>query len=162
MLTDIGYHRERTIEYAQKWALKRNPNYLNFDGIGGDCTNFASQCLFAGCHTMNHTPTFGWYYYSPADRSPSWTSVEYFYKFLTSNRSEGPYAAECEKNELKIGDFIQLGDIENHYYHTLIVTQLDRQIYVCAHTFDAFQKPLAAYSYENIRYLHILGNRANF
>ena len=34
--------------YAEKYALKANPNYKSFDGIGGDCTNFISQILYAG------------------------------------------------------------------------------------------------------------------
>ena len=37
------YDRDKVIEYAKKWAYSRNPQYYNYDGIGGDCTNFASQ-----------------------------------------------------------------------------------------------------------------------
>ncbi|MBQ3571404.1 MAG: amidase domain-containing protein, partial [Clostridia bacterium] len=44
----FDYNRQNAVEYAKKWALKRNPKYYNFDNIGGDCTSFASQCLFAG------------------------------------------------------------------------------------------------------------------
>ena len=56
------YERKKAIQYAQKWALKRNPNYYNYDDIGGDCTNFVSQCIYAGSGVMNYTKTFGWYY----------------------------------------------------------------------------------------------------
>ena len=34
------YNRQKTIEYAKKWAYGRNNKYYNFDNIGGDCTNF--------------------------------------------------------------------------------------------------------------------------
>ena len=42
------YDREAAVAYAHRWAFGRNPAYSNFDGMGGDCTNFASQCLYAG------------------------------------------------------------------------------------------------------------------
>ena len=50
-----------------------NPKYYNFQNIGGDCTNFASQVLYAGSGIMNYTPTFGWYYINVNDRAPAWT-----------------------------------------------------------------------------------------
>ena len=43
----------KTIKYAKKWALSRNPKYYDFDSIGGDCTNFISQCIYAGAKIMN-------------------------------------------------------------------------------------------------------------
>ena len=56
------YNREKAIVYAQKWAYARNPNYYNFDHVGGDCTSFISQCLYAGTGVMNynrgHSTTF--------------------------------------------------------------------------------------------------------
>lgn len=48
------YNREKALEYAKKWAYKRNPKYYNFDLVGGDCTSFASQCIFAGSNIMNY------------------------------------------------------------------------------------------------------------
>ena len=53
MLIETGYDRRRAVEYALRWALSRNPEYYDFEDIGGDCTNFVSQCLFAGCGVMN-------------------------------------------------------------------------------------------------------------
>ena len=43
MLIETGYDRRRAVEYALRWALSRNPEYYNFDNIGGDCTNFRSE-----------------------------------------------------------------------------------------------------------------------
>ena len=73
----LDYNRQAAFNYAKEWAFKRNPKFYNFNNIGGDCTNFASQCIYAGAGIMNYTPTFGWYYISINDRSPSWTGVEY-------------------------------------------------------------------------------------
>ena len=55
------YLRNNVLEYAYKWAYKRNPAYYDYDKIGGDCTNFVSQCIYAGSKIMNFTKTFGWY-----------------------------------------------------------------------------------------------------
>ncbi len=38
-MKEIGYNRQAAVDYAQKWAYGRNPNYLDFEEIGGDCTN---------------------------------------------------------------------------------------------------------------------------
>ena len=46
MLIELPYNREKAVAYARAWALKRNPRYLDFEKMGGDCTNFAS--LLAG------------------------------------------------------------------------------------------------------------------
>ena len=80
------YNRKLAIEYAKKWAYKRNPKYYNYDLLGGDCTNFISQCIYEGCKIMNYTKTYGWYYNSANDKSPSWTGVDFLYKFLINNK----------------------------------------------------------------------------
>lgn len=66
----LPYNRSAAVEYAHQWAFGRNPEFYDFSQIGGDCTNFASQCLYAGGGVMNFTPEFGWYYISPEDRLP--------------------------------------------------------------------------------------------
>jgi len=76
------YNRRAAVEYAHRWAFDRNPRFYDYDGIGGDCTNFASQCLYAGTGVMNYTPTFGWYYFDANHKAPAWTGVEFFYNFL--------------------------------------------------------------------------------
>ena len=91
MLKEREYDRRRAREYARRWAYGRNPLFYNFTGIGGDCTNFISQCILAGCCTMNCRETFGWYYNSSYDRTPSWTGVQYLYDFLTANEGSGPW-----------------------------------------------------------------------
>ena len=39
-MKEIGYQREAVLEYAKRWAKGRNPRYLDFEHMGGDCTNF--------------------------------------------------------------------------------------------------------------------------
>ena len=93
-MRQIPYNRETAVAYARRWAMARNPSYYDFEKIGGDCTNFASQCIFAGAKVMNYTKVLGWYYRSSNDRTASWSGVEYLYKFLVNNSSVGPYARE--------------------------------------------------------------------
>ena len=86
----VSYDRVAATEYAKRWAYDRNPAYYNFDGIGGDCTNFASQCLYAGVKVMNYTKDVGWYYISPNDRAAAWTEANYFRRFMLNNNRVGP------------------------------------------------------------------------
>ena len=73
------YNRIKAMEYARKWAYKRNPKYYNFDSVGGDCTSFVSQCVYAGAEIMNYKKHVGWYYINGNNKSPSWTGVEFFH-----------------------------------------------------------------------------------
>lgn len=93
MLASLPYNRERAISYARRWALDRNPLFFDFTGRGGDCTDFVSQCILAGCCVMNYTPDFGWYYISVEDRAPAWTGVEFFYDFITGASDFAPKTA---------------------------------------------------------------------
>lgn len=164
MFETVPLDREAAVRYARKWAFKRNPRYLDFHGLGGDCTNFVSQCLYAGGANMNYTPVYGWYYISADNRTASWTGVEYLYNFLTQNEGEGPFAVEAELSEAQPGDVIQLGDFSGHFYHSLLVVATGRNpsmrnIRIATHTDDAFNRPLASYSIAQYRLLHIQGIR---
>ncbi len=122
----LNYDRAAAVAYARKWAFGRNPKFYDFSKIGGDCTNFASQCIYAGAGVMNFTPTFGWYYKSVNDRTPSWTGVEYLYNFLTANDGAGPFAEEVSLDKLEIGDVVQLGKATGDFYHSPVVVGFRR------------------------------------
>lgn len=156
----IDYDRDAAVEYARLWAFGRNPAFYNFDGIGGDCTNFASQCIYAGAKLMNFTPVKGWYYRSSGDRTASWTGVEYLYDFLLNNEGVGPFAEETTIDKLEKGDIVQLGTATGDFYHSPVVTGFLRgNILVAAHTYDAFNKPLYSYLFARARGIHIIGVR---
>lgn len=158
------YNRELALKYAKKWAFSRNPQFYDFEDIGGDCTNFVSQCIYAGCGIMNYTPTFGWYYISSYDRSPSWAGASYFYNFITENEADGPYGTTVDIAEVMPGDVIQFGDGYGDFYHTVFIVQTGkipskRNIRIAAHSYDAYMRPLCTYSYNDIRFIHIEGCR---
>ena len=160
MLAFTEYNRTRALTYARRWAFARNPLFNDYSDLGGDCTNFASQCLLSGVLVMNETPTFGWYYKSDSDRAPAWTGVDPFFNFLTENTEEGPFGREVLEGEAVPGDFVQLGRSETDFYHTLLILETgEAGITVAAHTNDAFLRQLSSYTYERARFIHIDGVR---
>jgi hypothetical protein len=162
MLVTKEYDRTHALTYARRWALSRNPLYYDYTGIGGNCTNFVSQCLYAGSCTMNYLPVYGWYYLSPAERTASWTGVQYFYNFITGNQSVGPFGREVTEGEAEPGDAIQLGRSEGGYYHTLLLlARTENDLLVAAQSDDALDRPLSSYTYDFARFIHIDGVRLN-
>lgn len=152
------YDRMGAVRYALDYALQYNPNYFQFNEIGGDCTNYISQCLLAGGGVMNYDYANGWYYTNSNNRSPSWTSVEFLQRFLLSRNRVGPLAEKCKIEEVEIGDLIQLRQNPNRFNHTVIVTKIENgEIYVCAHSNDAKNKRLNDYFFKQLLPLHIIG-----
>ena len=158
-MKNMNYDRAKAIAYARKWALGHNPAYFDFSSLGGDCTNFVSQCIYAGTGIMNYTPEYGWFYRSADDRTASWTGVEYLYAFLTENRSVGPYGVLTDFTQLQKGDVIQLGD-DRAFYHSLFVLHGYPNITVAAHSGDVLNRHLSSYVYERSRCIHIAGFRS--
>lgn len=157
----LEYDRKAAVEYAHKWAYKRNPMYYNYDELGGDCTNFASQCIRAGGGIMNYLPTFGWYYIDANRKSPAWTGVPYLYKFLTrSSDIVGPVARICQIDELMPGDLVQLSFSDDIFGHTLVVVEASapsspKNVLIAAHSYDTDYRSLSTYDYMHTRFLHI-------
>lgn len=158
-----NYDRRAAVLYAHQWAFGRNPVFYDYEAIGGDCTNFASQCLFAGAGVMNFTPVFGWYYIDANQKAPAWTGVPYLYNFLTrTNVSIGPVGRECAIWELQPGDLVQMQFDGSVFQHTPVVVRANRartpsEVLVAAHSYDADNRPLSTYEYQKIRYIHIEG-----
>lgn len=158
-----SYNREAALAYAKKWSFSRNPAYYDFSKIGGDCTNFISQCIYEGCKVMNPTQYVGWYYYGVNNRSAAWTGVPFFYKFMIHNEGIGPYMREVKHpSKLLPGDVIQFGNEGKGWHHNLLVLQTGMsydEVLIATHTYDAYNRPLSSYSFSMIRFLHIEGIR---
>ncbi len=157
----MEYDRAAAVAYAREWAYKRNPRYYDFSKIGGNCTNFASQCIYAGAGVMNYTPVFGWYYRSVNDRTPSWTGVEELYRFLTSNRGPGPQAVIVGLARVEMGDIIQLKfNPGERFDHSPVVIDAGERtpdtIMVAANSNDSDCRPLSTYNYIAYRVIHIV------
>lgn len=165
MIISKPYNRERAVEYARRWALSRNPLFYDFTGGGGNCTNFVSQCLLSGSLNMNPDQPFGWYYISVDDRAPAWTGVREFYEFmcgvddfLPKSERIGPFCTVVSRENVEVGDVVQLGNSRGSFYHTLIVTGFrDNDILISAQSNDALDRPLSTYNYAMARFLHVDG-----
>ncbi len=151
------FRRRSAVAYARRWALARNEQYYDYSAIGGDCTNFASQALFAGSRQMDLTPVFGWYYRSANEKAPAWTGAEFLYRYLIrAQATPGPFAVVSERGLLQPGDLVQLSFDADRFSHTLVVTQTAPELLICAHSEDSLDRPLASYRFQLARYLHIV------
>ena len=158
------YKRELATGYAERWALSRNPRYYDFDPLGGDCTNFVSQCLYAGCGVMNYARENGWFYINSDNRAPSWTGVNFLREFLLENKGAAVYGEEVPLSEIRRGDVIQLINSEGRFYHTVFVSAVlspvtPENVFVCAHSDDARNRRLSTYGYFELFPIHIIGAR---
>ena len=141
-MVEYALDPNKAVRYAGKWAYGRNPAYYDFDGLGGDCTNFISQCIDAAGAVMNYTKDLGWYYVSLRDRAAAWTGV-------------GPFGSVVPLSAVRVGDVVQLGEAGRYYHSLLVVSVKDGQPYVAAHTSDAFNRPLFSYMFGDLRVLRI-------
>jgi hypothetical protein len=159
------YDRDKVLQYAHKWAYGRNPAYYDFENLGGDCTNFASQCIFAGSGIMNYTYTYGWYYINAYNRTASWTGVNYLYQFLVNNKGPGPFAEEVDAADAELGDIAQISFSDSKLFdHSTVIVKMPEDktkdgILVAAHTFDTDYYRLMDFEPVYIRFLHIVGVR---
>ncbi|MCL1859813.1 MAG: amidase domain-containing protein [Oscillospiraceae bacterium] len=167
----IPFDRDKAIEYARRWVLDRNPDYYDFDDIGGDCTNYISQILLAGgCKMDTSSALYGWYYHNANDKSPSWTGVEQLYDYLIREKDYGIIAHEIDINEVEAGDIAQLSFNGKSFQHTPFIVSLKHNsddsvsydhIKICAHSFDSENRSIDTYQWKNIRFIRIVGFKEN-
>ena len=154
------YLREKAVLYAKNYWNKRNPRFFNFDKLGGDCTNFISQCLFYGGFDMKFDNN-GWFYSSLKSRSPSWTGVNEFCNFLITNTAKNsPQGELVQLSQIDVGDIIQMDQGKGYFHHNMLVTKIVGEknfanILIACHSADAFDKSLADYKFSRIRCIKI-------
>lgn len=129
------YDRQAAVAYAEKWWNDYNPKFKKFDV---DCTNYVSQCLFAGGAPMRGYPnrTTGWWMQNN-NWSFSWTVANALTQYLSTSKSGLRAKQVSNPKELKLGDVICYdfqGD--GRFDHTTIVTghDADGMPLVNAHT----------------------------
>lgn len=159
-----SYNRSAAVSYADTWANSRNPAYYDFSNYGGDCTNFASQVIYAGAPQMDNTGSWQWYYFNVNSRSPSWTNVGQLGDYLLNNTWTGPYGATTNSCGVESGDLIQLYN-GSYWYHSLMVVATQQpyqcwdlsKIWINAHSTDRYHYPLSNYNPVSRRYIKING-----
>ncbi len=110
--TKHAYNRTEAKDYAIKYVLSPNKSYVNFESMGGNCTNFTSQCLKAGGIVQDKTGNYKWYYTSSSDRAPAWTSANNFRNYYRNNKGsktvKGLNASSCQFSTTRLGDLAQV------------------------------------------------------
>ncbi|WP_240644516.1 amidase domain-containing protein [Paenibacillus paeoniae] len=129
-ITGIRYRRDLAAAYADRWWNDGNPSYELFDV---NCTNYVSQCIFAGNAPMNYTGKrgSGWWYKGRSKGeewwSYSWAVSNALTQYLSTARKSGLRAEQVQS-----ADQLQLGDVitydwagDGRYQHSTIVTAFD-------------------------------------
>jgi hypothetical protein len=124
------YDREAARAYAERHWNEPNPQFIHFDV---DCTNYVSQCLYAGGAPMNYTGgrETGWWYKGKSGGrelwSFSWSVSHALHWYLMSGRNDGLSAEQASTaGELTIGDVICYDfDGDGRFDHSTIVTGAD-------------------------------------
>jgi hypothetical protein len=136
----IRYDRRAAVAYADAWWNGANPKYHHF---AVDCTNYVSQCLFAGGLPMDYTGRrdSGWWYEGYAGSTERWSfswavaNSLRAYLLYSSNPRRG--TEKTDPRELEPGDVIFYDwDGDGRWQHSVIVTGHDREGWplVNAHT----------------------------
>ena len=139
------YDRDLAADYVADYTTTANSEYTNYVTV--DCTNFASQVLYAGGMEMTNAVrypdnTTSWYYYYDSvglGRSSSWTGAHEFRQYWADvNDYGGKHAYEFvkytagdfsdEDTWMEIYNYLEPGDIVQYVrtsdwdtYHTQIV-----------------------------------------
>ena len=170
------YDRDAAVAYAMEWVdpltVKRNPDWFLYDGYGGNCNNFISQCLYAGGIPMDWDGYAQWKWFDdevdtwnqPNGRSPAWAGVDEFYNYAENNSGFG-LVAEVHPNLYtgEPGDVLQYG-ATGEWRHSVIITDViygeDGRVQdylINSNTTDRISYPASAYAYYDFRLIHVLG-----
>ena len=166
------FDRNKAVAYANQYYHSRNPIWYNFTDEGGNCQNYASQCLLEGGIPLDYFGEEQWKCYvedpdyepeineeeTATGRTRSWVNVGYFYNYAKWNEGKG-MAADANVNlyYAQPGDIIIVGN--NGLSHTVIVSKVvDGHILVNSHRIDMKDYPGEAYTYTTIMLIKILGS----
>lgn len=162
------YDRGKAAAYADKYWKDPNPDYLYFDV---DCTNYVSQCLFAGGGPMIYTDKreLGWWYRGRVNGREEWSfswavahSLQYY---LLTSRSGLRAEDAGDARRLELGDIISYDwNGDGRWQHSAVVTAKDSNgmPLVNAHTVSSkhrywsYQDSHAWTEQTRYRFLHII------
>ncbi|NMM64735.1 methylase [Clostridium sp. P21] len=128
ILRTSQYSRSAAVKYAIKYALTPNTKYRYFPLIkdnSGDCSNFVSQCLYAGGSPMIFNKKNPWWY-NNTNWSLSWTLAHSLYWYLKINEESNLQGCKgleiSDINALELGDLIFYENNKNVIFHSAIIT----------------------------------------
>lgn len=166
------YNRMDAVKYALTYALHPNPYYRYFlveGNLGGDCSNFISQCLYAGGAPMDFgSPRPWWYKKGPGGMSDTWSiswavahSLYWCLKVRNELNIPGLQGEEVpDAGLLQLGDVIQYENYNGMIYHSGIVTSFSyeggkKEPLISHHTYNAINVPYTEHSAKKIHFMRI-------
>lgn len=141
-----GYDYTAMAAYAEKYWNHYNPAYRQFNGAGGDCTNFVSQALKAGGwkNAPGTDSDFHHWWYSPSSESWSWVGADDWSWFALSSKRVSNLA---NVYQLGVGDILQMDfDGDGSKDHSMIVTYRGwgGMPYVTYHSTNTYRRSVAS------------------
>ncbi|WP_051330730.1 amidase domain-containing protein [Aneurinibacillus terranovensis] len=123
-----SYDRIQAVRYAEIWWNDYNPRFHTFEV---DCTNFISQCLYAGGVPMSMTGkrNSGWWYRQSGTANESWSyswAVAHSLRWVLEHGKYMRTERKVSAVELSVGDVICYDfDGDGHWQHNTIVVAKD-------------------------------------
>jgi cell wall-associated NlpC family hydrolase len=124
------YKRLQAIRYAEAWWNGHNPQYRFFDV---NCTNFVSQCLYAGGIPMRAVGnrSSGWWYEGRDSPSASWSyswAVAHSFRWYLEKGVHIKTEVKSSADQLSLGDVICYDfEGDGRWDHSTIVVAKDSQ-----------------------------------
>ena len=161
---EFSYDREAAVSYSNQWVGKRNQEWDDFTGRGGNCQNFVSQCLFAGGIPMDDQGDAVWLWHDSGDLSSSWIGVDEFYRYTVENSGFGLVAVpDAPYTEGEEGDLIRMGH-DGDWNHVVMISHVIRDAQgnaidylINSNTSDVRNFPVSAYPNPIQRLTKIIG-----
>lgn len=152
-LSDLSDRRIGALNYADEnsgvarppdYSFKYNPKYKNYNSLGGDCANFASQMLFEG---GGFSKTKSWNY-TAGEGSKAWVNANSFNSFMLNSGRASIIAKGTYEHVLKNSYKLQPGDYigyekKGKVAHISVVTGIDSKGYalINCHNSDRYRVP---------------------
>lgn len=153
--TGVNYSYANGVSYAKRFAKEKRFFYIAPNG--NDCTNFISQCVWAGYGGYNksndaktksniknkYRMVKNVWQGGTGGGTSNWESVNSFWKYVQKAKSSGPKGTGYNNNKLvksltgiQYGDVLQSrrdGERDNYKHSTYVTLIKDRQTFVTQH-----------------------------
>lgn len=163
-ISGISEQRVTAVEYADMYCgaasdgrndYEYNSEYTNYNPLGGDCANFASQVLLAGGFKKNGT-----WNYKGGKGSRAWVNAQGFKDYLLYSGRASLLASGSYKEIYQYAYSLRPGDIvayvkKGKVAHVSVVTGADSKGYplVSCHNLDRYRVPWdIGWSGDKVRY----------
>ncbi len=164
-ISGLSASRAAAVEYADMYCgtasdgqndFSYNSEYTNYNALGGDCANFASQALLAGGFKKNGT-----WNYAGGKGSRAWVNAQALKNFLVYSGRASQLAKGSYKEIYQYAYSLRPGDIvayvkKGKVTHVSVVTGADSKGYplVSCHNLDRNRVPWdIGWSGDNIQFI---------